>query len=131
LLRRAILALTAVPAAIILITLAVTNKHPVKLILDPFRPDDPAAPSITLPLFVYLIAMLIGGVMLGGLATWWNQGKWRRTARTKAQDSLRWQAEADRLTRERDEHYASGRGGAADSAGSQGSRKSVALLGRR
>lgn len=122
-LRRVVLALTAVPAGIVLITLAVTNKHPVRFILDPFRPDDPAAPSITLPLFIYLIGMLIAGVMLGGIATWLSQGKWRRTARVKAQDSLRWQAEADRLARERDERHASGGG---DSAG-----RVLALTGRR
>jgi hypothetical protein len=32
-----------------------------------------------------------------------TQSRWRRTARRRAQEALRWQAEADRLARERDQ----------------------------
>jgi hypothetical protein len=33
---------------------------------------------------------------------WMTQGRWRRIARRRGADAVRWQAEADRLTRERD-----------------------------
>ena len=60
--------------------------------------------------------VLIGGVVLGGVATWMTQCKWRRTARSRALDALRWQAEADRLARERDRNVSAS--------------KAVALAGR-
>ena len=33
---------------------------------------------------------------------WFTQGRWRRIARRRGAEAVRWQAEADRLTRERD-----------------------------
>jgi uncharacterized integral membrane protein len=100
-LRRCVWLLVALPAAIALITLAVINRHPVRLILDPFRPDDPII-SLVLPFYAYLLAALIIGVVIGGSAAWLAQGPWRRTARRRAAEAVRWQAEADRLVRERD-----------------------------
>ena len=100
-LRRAVSLLVAVPAAIVLITLAVINRQPVRLILDPFRPDDPVI-ALALPLYAYVLGALIVGVILGGTAAWMAQGRWRRVARRRASDAVRWQAEADRLVRERD-----------------------------
>ena len=100
-LRRLIWFPIALVAFVALVTLCVANRDPVRLVLDPFRPDAPVI-SMTLPLYAYLIAALILGVVLGGMATWFGQGRWRKTARVKAQDAMRWQAEADRLARERD-----------------------------
>jgi hypothetical protein len=88
------------PTAIVLITLAVSNRHAVRLILDPFRPDDPVL-SLLLPLYAYMFGALIIGVIIGGSAAWMTQGRWRRVARRRAQEAARWQAEADRLSRER------------------------------
>jgi hypothetical protein len=88
-------------ASAALITLAVTNKHLVDLKLNPFNPDDGRL-TVAMPLFAYLFTMLIAGVILGGVASWLSQGKWRRTARNRTQEALRWKAEADRLMRERD-----------------------------
>lgn len=104
-LRRAAWLLLALPAAIVLITLAVINRHGVRLILDPFRPDDPVI-FLVLPLYAYLFAALILGVILGGAAAWMTQGRWRRVARRRTAEALQWQAEADRLSRERDKELA-------------------------
>ena len=49
-----------------------------------------------------LFGALVLGVLLGGTATWMTQSRWRRTARNRTQEAMRWQAEADRLARERD-----------------------------
>lgn len=100
-LKRALWFLLAIPAAIVLVTIAVANREPVRLVLDPFRPEAPVL-SLSLPFYVYLLGALTIGVVLGGLATWMTQSRWRRTARQRAHDAMRWQAEADRLTRERD-----------------------------
>ena len=104
-LRRILWFPIALVAAVLLVTLAVANREPVRLVLDPFKPDAPVI-SISLPFYAYLLGALTIGVILGGLSTWLTQGRWRRTARAKSQDAMRWQAEADRLARERDRHVA-------------------------
>lgn len=88
-------------AAVLLVTLAVANRHGVRLSLDPFSPMNPVI-SIELPFYGYLLAMLIAGILLGGISTWLSQGRWRRLARTRSLEALRWKAEAERLARERD-----------------------------
>jgi hypothetical protein len=100
-LRRFLWLLIAIPAAIFLVTLAVSNRHAVRLVLDPFRPEAPVL-SMELPFFAYLFTALLLGVILGGMATWWTQGHYRKTARVRTQDAMKWQAEHDRLARERD-----------------------------
>lgn len=104
-LRRILWLLTAFPAAALLITLAVANRHSVRLVLDPFRPESPAL-SVVLPFYGFLFGALLVGVLLGGAATWLSQARWRRMARIRAGEAKRWQAEADRLMRERDAEVA-------------------------
>ena len=99
-LRRIAWFVIAFPAAIVLVTLAIANRHNVRLVLDPFRPADPTI-SIVLPFYAYLFAALLLGVVIGGVATWRTQARWRRSARQRAAEAHRWQAEADRLGRER------------------------------
>jgi uncharacterized integral membrane protein len=103
--RRIIWFAVALPAALLLVTFAVVNRHGVRLVLDPFRPDEPVI-SLVLPFYVYLFGMLIVGIIVGGVATWMTQARWRRTARRRAAEAQRWQAEADRLQRERQAHAA-------------------------
>ena len=93
--------LLAVPAAIVLITLAVINRHSVRLVLDPFRPDEPVL-SLALPFYVYLFGAVLLGMVIGSWVTWRNQARWRRDARQRGAEAQRWQAEADRLARTRD-----------------------------
>ncbi len=100
-LKRIIWLLIAFPAAALLVTLAVANRHPVQLVLDPFRPETPVL-SLVMPLYGFLFGALLIGVLLGGTATWLSQSRWRRTARVRTGEAKRWQSEADRLMRERD-----------------------------
>jgi uncharacterized membrane protein YciS (DUF1049 family) len=79
-LRRIVAAIILIPLAIIIVAFAVANRHQVTISFDPFAADEPAA-SVTLPLFALVIILLIFGVLLGGLATWLGQGKWRGAAR--------------------------------------------------
>jgi Mn2+/Fe2+ NRAMP family transporter len=94
-------------AAVFLVTLAVANRHSARLVLDPFNPENPVL-AVDLPFYAYLFAMLIGGVILGGFSTWIGQSKWRRTAHGRTQEAIRWKAEAERLTREREVAVAAG-----------------------
>lgn len=100
-LKKLITALIGFPAAVVLIALAVANRHPVKLALDPFNADPLLA--VELPFHVYLIGALIAGVVLGGAAVWLSQGRFRRSARIGTAEARRWRIEADRLSRERDQ----------------------------
>lgn len=105
-LKRIIWLLIAFPAAALLITLAIANRHSVRLVLDPFRPETPVL-SVVLPFYGFLFGALLIGVVLGGAATWLSQSRWRRTARVRNGEAKRWRSEADRLTRERDAEVAS------------------------
>ena len=87
--------------AVILITLFVINRKDVQLVLDPFNPQDPAV-AVSMPFFLFMFALLFVGALIGGFATWFSQGKWRRTARQRTQEAMRWKSEAERLMRERD-----------------------------
>ncbi len=78
--KRALAIIILVPLAILLVALAVANRHAVVLSLDPFNGDAPAA-AITLPLYVVAFGAIILGVVLGGIGTWLGQGRWRREAR--------------------------------------------------
>ncbi len=100
-LRRIVWLLFAFPAGLLLVTLAVVNRHEVRLVLDPFRPENPVI-SLALPLYAYLFIAVLVGVLLGGAAMWLSQARWRRNARQHGRAAARWHAEADRLTRERD-----------------------------
>lgn len=104
-LKRIVWLLVAFPTGVLLITLAVANRHAVRLVLDPFRPEQPVL-SIVLPFYAYLFAALLAGVLVGGLATWFSQGHWRRAARHNTSDARRWRFEAERLAREREAELA-------------------------
>jgi hypothetical protein len=88
------------PAGVVFITLAVINRHPVALVLDPFRPETPVL-SLVLPFYVYLFGALLIGVLMGGSCVWLAQARWRRAARRRAAEVARWRAEASRLDGER------------------------------
>jgi hypothetical protein len=84
------------------VTVAVINRKPVPLVLDPFLPDNPVV-AIVLPLWGHLLIVFALGAVCGWFATWFGQGKWRRMARQKALEAVKWKGEADRLLRERDQ----------------------------
>jgi hypothetical protein len=84
-----------VPLGIVLIVLSVANRQAVTLAINPFRPEDQAL-SLTAPFFVFLFLALIVGMIIGSVATWLSQGKYRKRARMESKSALKWQAEADR-----------------------------------
>jgi uncharacterized integral membrane protein len=80
LIRKIIAAVILVPLAVVIIAFAVANRQIVTVSLDPFSVEHPAA-SLTLPLFALVVVLLVLGVLIGGIAAWLRQSKWRRTAR--------------------------------------------------
>ncbi|MBB6261697.1 putative integral membrane protein [Paenochrobactrum gallinarii] len=75
--RRLVTLIILVPLAVILIALSVANRMSVTVTFDPFNPGNPAL-SYTAPLFVWLFATLLVGLVLGGTVTWLAQGKHRK-----------------------------------------------------
>lgn len=84
-LNRILVIVVVVPIAIILIALAVANRAATSFTLDPFNPGNPGL-TITLPLFVLLFAALVLGLLIGGIATWFRQGRYRKLARQRGQE---------------------------------------------
>jgi uncharacterized integral membrane protein len=96
--RRFATALILVPLAILLLCLAVANRQSVVVSFDPF---DSAHPALTraLPLYVLMLTLVIGGVLIGGVAAWLRQGKWRRAARLADAQVRELRVEVERLRR--------------------------------
>jgi uncharacterized integral membrane protein len=96
--RKIVRALVLIPLAIILIALAVANRQVVTVSFDPFNQVDPAF-ALALPLYVLILALVIAGVILGGVAAWMRQGKWRGRARQAEARARELQHENDQLRR--------------------------------
>ncbi len=97
--RKLVLALVVVPLGVVLVALAVVNRKPALLILDPLGGTEPGL-SLEAPLFLFLLGAFALGLVVGGLATWLGQGKWRRLAREETRQARDWRRQADRLEKE-------------------------------
>lgn len=85
-----------VPLCVALIIFALANTQLVVVNFNPFaQADQSAAPSVGIPLFLVIFMILLVGVILGGIATWFAQGPHRR-------DERHWRRETERLHRELD-----------------------------
>jgi uncharacterized membrane protein YciS (DUF1049 family) len=96
--RKLITALILVPLAIVSIALAVANRQLVAVSFDPFDHAHPAF-ALSMPLYVLILVLLICGVILGGAAAWFRQGKWRTRARRLEGEARRLRLENERLQR--------------------------------
>ena len=96
--RKIVTALVLVPLAIAFITFAVANRQIVVISLDPFDQTHPAI-AMSLPLFALILVFIIGGVVVGGIAAWLKQSKWRRAARLAEWEARELRAEVDELKR--------------------------------
>jgi uncharacterized integral membrane protein len=79
--RRFLALFVLLPIAIVVVVLSVANRAEVTFSLDPFN----AVPALSAsaPLYVFLFGALALGIVIGGIATWLRQGKWRRFARAE------------------------------------------------
>jgi uncharacterized integral membrane protein len=86
--------LVLVPLAIVLVLLAVANRAPVTLSLDPFSREAPAF-AFQLPLFVALLLAVAAGVVIGGVAAGIGRMRWRYRARRAEREAEKLSAEND------------------------------------
>lgn len=84
--NRLLLIAVFVPLAIVLVALAVANRGATPFTLDPFNPGNPGL-TWQMPLFVLLFAAIAIGMIIGSLATWVRQGRYRKLARQRAQEA--------------------------------------------
>lgn len=89
-------ALILLPIAILVVLLAVANRAPVTLSLDPFSQDAPEF-ATKLPLFAIIFAAVMLGVVIGGVAAWLAQGKNRRAGRQSRREARELRYETERL----------------------------------
>ena len=87
--RRFFKYLFLVPVALVVLALAVANRHLVTIFLDPFAGPTPEGTQIDAPLYI---------VILGSFTTWLEQGKYRRAARRAKTEENSLRAEIARLT---------------------------------
>jgi uncharacterized integral membrane protein len=97
-LRTIITAVILIPLAVLIIGFAVANRQAVTVSFDPFDASHPAY-STTLPLFVIIFLLVIVGVLIGGVAAWLRQGKWRSAARRAEAQNRQLTAEVADLRR--------------------------------
>jgi len=89
-------ALILLPIAILVILLAVANRAPVTLSLDPFSREAPEI-SFQVPLFALVFAAVMVGVLIGGMATWLSQGRARRERRQYRREVRHLRTETERM----------------------------------
>ena len=86
--------LVLVPLCAVLVLFALANRHLVALNFNPFLPvPSEPAPGYGVPLFVVLYLVLLAGVLAGGTATWFAQGRHRRREK-------HWRRETQHLSEE-------------------------------
>ncbi|ODT48281.1 MAG: hypothetical protein ABS74_19190 [Pelagibacterium sp. SCN 63-126] len=86
--------LILVPFSGLLIAFALANRHLVSVNLNPFAPTlEAGVDGYGIPLFVVLYAVLLIGVLMGGVASWFAQAGHRRRER-------HWRREAQQLSQE-------------------------------
>jgi uncharacterized integral membrane protein len=97
-LRKIVTTIIVVPLAAVIIAFAVANRQTITVSFDPFSSASPAY-AATLPLFAVIFAVLILGVLVGGIAAWIRQSKWRRIARKREVELRVLQAEQETIRR--------------------------------
>jgi uncharacterized integral membrane protein len=97
--RKIVSAVILVPLGLLIVALAVANRDVVTVSFDPFNTIDPAM-VVRAPLFVLVFVLVIAGVIIGGIAAWLRQTKWRRAARRLEADLRAARQDADRLRRQ-------------------------------
>lgn len=85
--RRLFRWLIGLPLAILAVVFAVANRQWISVSLDPVSAVPRA--SIEMPLWALFFAGVLPGLVIGWLACWLAQGKWRRHAREARRELAR------------------------------------------
>jgi uncharacterized integral membrane protein len=92
--RKIVAVVILIPLAVVIVMFAVANRETVTLSFDPFSAAQPAF-VLKLPMFI-LIFLLVGlGVLIGGIAAWLRQHRWRARARRAEAEARELRARLD------------------------------------
>jgi uncharacterized integral membrane protein len=78
-----------VPLSLVLIVFALANRQAVVVNFNPFAAVDVPTPGLGVPLFLVIYAVLLVGVLLGGVATWFAQSHHRQEKRQYRRETER------------------------------------------
>jgi uncharacterized integral membrane protein len=84
--RKLVSLLILVPLGILIVTFAVANREIVTVAFDPFDTVNPAF-AFKMPLFALIFVLVGVGIVIGGVAAWLKQHKWRARARRAEADA--------------------------------------------
>jgi uncharacterized integral membrane protein len=88
--------LLLVPIVAAVLFVALGNRDVVTLHLHPFRDGEIPDLAVDVPVYLELLLTLMVGVVIGGVATWLEQGRHRAAARRARAEVKRLTAEAAR-----------------------------------
>ena len=94
--RKIVCAAILIPLTIVIVALAVANRDIITVSFDPFSAAEPAF-TLRAPLYLLVFVLVIAGVVIGGIAAWLRQSKWRRAARAREAELRTARNEIDRL----------------------------------
>ena len=94
--RRFLTLFVLLPIAIVVVALSVANRASVTFSLDPIGAAAPGW-SASGPLYVFLFAAVALGIVIGGVAAWLRQGRWRHAARVERANAERLRTEVAQL----------------------------------
>jgi uncharacterized integral membrane protein len=94
--RKIVSAVILMPLGLVIVGLALANREVVTVSFDPFSATNPAL-AVRAPLFVLVFVLVIAGVIVGGIAAWLRQTKWRRAAPRLDAELRAARQDADRL----------------------------------
>jgi hypothetical protein len=91
--------LLLVPVVVAVLAVALANRQLVSISLDPFgaAAGQPGR-QIVAPLYLVFLVSVMIGVLIGGVATWIEQGKHRQAARRAIAEARRLAEQSERLT---------------------------------
>jgi uncharacterized integral membrane protein len=95
--------LSLVIVAVLLLSFALANREVVTFVIDP---TGITGAQITAPLFILAFVFLIAGVIVGGVAAWVRQSKWRRSSRALDHEVSMLRSDNDALRRQIDTLHA-------------------------
>ena len=99
-LRRLLYAIVMIPVAGVLVGWAIANRQLVTLSFDPFNPGDRAYATEPIELWQVAFTVLFAGVIIGGVAAWLKQGRWRRAHARHAAEIAMIRAELNEARRQ-------------------------------